>query len=323
MVRRCPSRYTRLLGLPMTNGRSSSPKSRQYSSVRSCTRGIRIAPASAYSPGAKSRSVYTRPPTRFCASRMRGSWPWRSSSNPATSPAMPPQPMTTLLGTCGIDSRPSDGVFRTAGGTGSAISGGSSVETSSRSSLTASGRSNAAHLLGRSLRDSWEGKPRAVAAKRGHEIPPDLPKALSNISERIRLDRPGRDEIWRALVMIVCEDRPRSARFPGTRARRSWAPGGRDARMARHKTVADAMWDMLAGAGVRRCYGIVGDALNPVIDALRRNPRGDFVHVRHEEAGGFAAVVGAGLTQAPGAGWRPARPGGARPINGLRRARQE
>jgi thiamine pyrophosphate-dependent acetolactate synthase large subunit-like protein len=31
------------------------------------------------------------------------------------------------------------------------------------------------------------------------------------------------------------------------------------------------MWELLAKAGVKRCYGIVGDALNPVIDALRRN----------------------------------------------------
>ena len=35
--------------------------------------------------------------------------------------------------------------------------------------------------------------------------------------------------------------------------------------------VADVLWSMLAKAGVKRCYGIVGDALNPVIDALRRN----------------------------------------------------
>jgi pyruvate dehydrogenase (quinone) len=32
--------------------------------------------------------------------------------------------------------------------------------------------------------------------------------------------------------------------------------------------VADLLWEMLANAGVKRCYGIVGDALNPVIDAL-------------------------------------------------------
>ena len=53
---------------------------------------------------------------------------------------------------------------------------------------------------------------------------------------------------------------------------------------------------MLVNAGVKRCYGIVGDALNPVIDALRRNGKVDFVHVRNEEYGVFAAVAEAYLT---------------------------
>jgi pyruvate dehydrogenase (quinone) len=39
------------------------------------------------------------------------------------------------------------------------------------------------------------------------------------------------------------------------------------------RNVADLLWDMLAKAGVKRCYGIVGDALNPIVDALRRNAR--------------------------------------------------
>jgi pyruvate dehydrogenase (quinone) len=43
--------------------------------------------------------------------------------------------------------------------------------------------------------------------------------------------------------------------------------------------VADVLWEMLANAGVKRCYGIVGDALNPVIDALRRNGKIEFIHV--------------------------------------------
>jgi thiamine pyrophosphate-dependent acetolactate synthase large subunit-like protein len=60
--------------------------------------------------------------------------------------------------------------------------------------------------------------------------------------------------------------------------------------------VADVMWEMLANAGVKRCYGIVGDALNPVIDALRRNGKIEFVHVRHEEYGVFAAVAEAYLS---------------------------
>ena len=32
------------------------------------------------------------------------------------------------------------------------------------------------------------------------------------------------------------------------------------------KNVADAVWELLHAAGVRRCYGIIGDALNPTID---------------------------------------------------------
>ena len=47
--------------------------------------------------------------------------------------------------------------------------------------------------------------------------------------------------------------------------------------------VADILWEMLVNAGVKHCYGIVGDALNPVIDALRRNGKIELIHVRHEE----------------------------------------
>ena len=47
------------------------------------------------------------------------------------------------------------------------------------------------------------------------------------------------------------------------------------------RKVADVLWDMLANAGVKRCYGIVGDALNPVIDALRRNGKIEFIPVSY------------------------------------------
>jgi pyruvate dehydrogenase (quinone) len=89
------------------------------------------------------------------------------------------------------------------------------------------------------------------------------------------------------------------------------------------KTVADGMWEMLASAGVRRCYGIVGDALNPVIDALRRNGSVDFVHVRHEEYGTFAAVADACLTGQPVAVCGTAGPGAVHLVNGLLDAQKE
>lgn len=83
------------------------------------------------------------------------------------------------------------------------------------------------------------------------------------------------------------------------------------------------MWEMLEQAGVKRCYGIVGDALNPVIDALRRNGKIEFVHVRHEEYGVFAAVAEAYLTDNPVAVCGTAGPGTAHLFNGLMDARKE
>jgi pyruvate dehydrogenase (quinone) len=89
------------------------------------------------------------------------------------------------------------------------------------------------------------------------------------------------------------------------------------------KTVADGLWEMLVSAGARRCYGIVGDALNPVVDAMRRNGSVDFVHVRHEEYGVFAAVAEAKLTGNPVAVCGTAGPGAVHLINGLLDARKE
>ena len=87
--------------------------------------------------------------------------------------------------------------------------------------------------------------------------------------------------------------------------------------------VADVVWEMLAKAGVRRCYGIVGDALNPVIDALRRNGKIEFIHVRHEEYGVFAAVADAYLSGNPVVVCGTAGPGVTHLFNGLMDARKE
>src|SRR6202045_5451016 len=89
------------------------------------------------------------------------------------------------------------------------------------------------------------------------------------------------------------------------------------------RNVADVLWEMLVNAGVKRCYGIVGDALNPVIDALRRNGNVDFVHVRNEEYGVFAAVADAYLTGTPVVVCGTAGPGVVHLFNGLMDARKE
>ena len=89
------------------------------------------------------------------------------------------------------------------------------------------------------------------------------------------------------------------------------------------RNVADVLWEMLVNAGVKRCYGIVGDALNPVIDALRRNGNIEFIHVRHEEYGVFAAVADAYFTGAPVVVCGTAGPGVVHLFNGLMDARKE
>jgi len=89
------------------------------------------------------------------------------------------------------------------------------------------------------------------------------------------------------------------------------------------RNVADMMWEMLEKAGVKRCYGIVGDALNPVIDALHRNGKVEFIHVRHEEYGVFAAVADAYFTGQPVAVCGTAGAGTAHLFNGLMDARKE
>src|ERR1700679_3895781 len=89
------------------------------------------------------------------------------------------------------------------------------------------------------------------------------------------------------------------------------------------ENVADGLWKMLENAGVKRCYGIVGDALNPAIDALRRNGNIEFIHVRHEEYGVFAAVADAYLTGNPVVVCGTAGPGVTHLINALLDARKE
>lgn len=67
------------------------------------------------------------------------------------------------------------------------------------------------------------------------------------------------------------------------------------------KELATQLIEQLQSAGVRRIYGIVGDSLNPLVDAVRKtggsaNGGIDWIHVRHEEAAAFAAGAEAQLT---------------------------
>ncbi|MCA0403254.1 MAG: ubiquinone-dependent pyruvate dehydrogenase [Proteobacteria bacterium] len=57
------------------------------------------------------------------------------------------------------------------------------------------------------------------------------------------------------------------------------------------KTTAEQMVEMLKNAGVQRIYGVTGDSLNFLNDAIRRDGHIQWIHVRHEEVGAFAAMA--------------------------------
>jgi pyruvate dehydrogenase (quinone) len=83
------------------------------------------------------------------------------------------------------------------------------------------------------------------------------------------------------------------------------------------KTVADQFSETLAAAGVKRIYGIVGDSLNGLTDALRRQGKIEWVHVRHEEVAAFAAGAEAHLTGELAVCAGSCGPGNLHLINGL------
>src|SRR5271169_5840326 len=83
------------------------------------------------------------------------------------------------------------------------------------------------------------------------------------------------------------------------------------------QTVAEDLIDTLKKAGVQRIYGIVGDSLNPITDAIRRDKQIQWVHVRHEETAAFAAGAEAQLTGQLAVCAGSCGPGNLHLINGL------
>ncbi|MCX5010996.1 pyruvate dehydrogenase [Streptomyces sp. NBC_00555] len=83
------------------------------------------------------------------------------------------------------------------------------------------------------------------------------------------------------------------------------------------QNVAEQFVDILVRAGVRRLYGVVGDSLNPVVDAIRRTDGIDWIQVRHEETAAFAAGAEAQITGRLAACAGSCGPGNLHLINGL------
>ena len=83
------------------------------------------------------------------------------------------------------------------------------------------------------------------------------------------------------------------------------------------KKVADLLVDTLGAHGVERIYGVSGDSLNGITDAIRRQERMRWIHVRHEETAAFAAGADAHLTGRLAVCAGSCGPGNLHLINGL------
>ena len=81
--------------------------------------------------------------------------------------------------------------------------------------------------------------------------------------------------------------------------------------------VAELMVETLADRGVERVYGLPGDSLNGITDAIRAQKKIQWVHVRHEEAAAFAAGAEAHLTGKLAVCAGSCGPGNLHLINGL------
>lgn len=81
--------------------------------------------------------------------------------------------------------------------------------------------------------------------------------------------------------------------------------------------VAEQLVDMLVAAGVKRIYAVTGDSLNQVNDAVRKNGKIQWIHVRHEETGAFAAGAEAQLHGGLACCAGSSGPGHVHLINGL------
>lgn len=82
-------------------------------------------------------------------------------------------------------------------------------------------------------------------------------------------------------------------------------------------TTAEMIINQLAAWGVRRIYGVSGDSVFGLLDAIRKNPDLFFVQCRHEESAAFMASAQAKLTGQVGVCLADGGPGAVHLLNGL------
>jgi pyruvate dehydrogenase (quinone) len=89
------------------------------------------------------------------------------------------------------------------------------------------------------------------------------------------------------------------------------------------QTVGELLTATLVDLGVRHVFGVVGDALNPFTDAIRRDERIKWIGVRHEEGAALAATGQAKLTGRLGVCAGTTGPGATHLLAGLYEARHD
>lgn len=89
------------------------------------------------------------------------------------------------------------------------------------------------------------------------------------------------------------------------------------------RSITDSLLDILADAGARDVFGIVGDVINPFVDGVIKDERFRWFTVRHEEHAGYAASAQAQLSGKIGVCAGTAGPGALHLINGLYNAKAE
>lgn len=83
------------------------------------------------------------------------------------------------------------------------------------------------------------------------------------------------------------------------------------------RTVAHVIVDALEELGVQHVFGVVGDALNPLTDAIRTSAGLNWIGCRHEEAAAFAASAQSQLSGTLGVCMGTVGPGSVHLLNGL------
>jgi pyruvate dehydrogenase (quinone) len=111
---------------------------------------------------------------------------------------------------------------------------------------------------------------------------------------------------WIPQLMPRCADISNSAQKQSQRGE-----------MMATSTIANIIVDTLASIGVRRIYGVPGDSLNGITDAIRTHELIDWIHTRNEEAAAFAAGADAHLTGELAVCAGSCGPGNTHLINGL------